>query len=51
MALNLFRFASPADRLPGAADLKYAGTSIQLGQALERARDELSGLPRGRLGR
>jgi len=43
--LRFFRFASTADRLPGAGDLKYAGTSTHLGQALERARDELSGLP------
>src|SRR3954462_6849002 len=43
--LRFFRFSSPADRLPGPGDLKYAGTSTHLGQALERARDELSGLP------
>lgn len=43
--LRYFRFSSSADRLGAAADLKYAGTSTRLGQALERARDELSGLP------
>jgi uncharacterized membrane protein len=43
--LRFFRFSSTADRLPGPGDLKYAGTSTHLGQALERARDELSGLP------
>jgi len=43
--LRFFRFSSTADRLNSPADLKYAGTSTRLGQALERARDELSGLP------
>ena len=43
--LRYFRFSSNADRLPSTADLKYEGTSTRLGQALERARDELSGLP------
>lgn len=43
--LRYFRFSSSADRLSSAADLKYSGTSTRLGQALERARDELSGLP------
>jgi uncharacterized membrane protein len=43
--LRFFRFSSSADRLSSAADLKYAGTASHLGQALERARDELAGLP------
>ena len=43
--LRYFRFSSSADRLAAAADLKYGGTATHLGQALERARDELSGLP------
>jgi uncharacterized membrane protein len=43
--LRYFRFAASTDRLASPADLKYAGTSSHLGQALERARDELSGLP------
>jgi uncharacterized membrane protein len=43
--LRYFRFSASADRLGSAADLKYAGTSTHLGEALERARDELSGLP------
>jgi uncharacterized membrane protein len=43
--LRFFRFSSTADRLSSAADLKYAGTASHLGQALERARDELAGLP------
>jgi uncharacterized membrane protein len=43
--LRYFRFSSSADRLPNTADLKYGGTATHVGQALERARDELSGLP------
>lgn len=43
--LRYFRFSASADRLPATTDLKYAGTSTHLGAALERARDELSGLP------
>src|SRR4051812_12508717 len=43
--LRFFRFASTADRLPSPGELKYGGTATPLGQALERARDELSGLP------
>src|SRR3954468_10391582 len=43
--LRFFRFSSTADRLPSPGDLKYAGTATHMGQALERARDELSGLP------
>jgi uncharacterized membrane protein len=43
--LRFFRFSSTADRLGKPADLQYAGTATHLGQALERARDELSGLP------
>src|SRR5689334_354295 len=43
--LRFFRFSSSADRLAQTTDLQYAGTSTHLGQALERARDELSGLP------
>ena len=43
--LRFFRFSSSADRVASAADLKYGGTATRLGQALERARDELSGLP------
>jgi uncharacterized membrane protein len=43
--LRFFRFSSSADRLGNTGDLQYAGTSTHLGQALERARDELSGLP------
>ena len=43
--LRFFSFASSVDRLPSAKTLKYAGTATRLGPALERARDELSGLP------
>src|SRR5581483_5689710 len=43
--VRFFRFASTADRAASAADLKYDGTATRLGQALDRARDELSGLP------
>ena len=43
--IRYFRFSSNADRLASTADLKYEGTSTRLGQALERARDELAGLP------
>jgi uncharacterized membrane protein len=43
--VRFFRFSSATDRTATAADLKYTGTATRLGQALERARDELSGLP------
>jgi uncharacterized membrane protein len=43
--LRHFKFSTAADRLNNVADLKYGGTSTRLGSALERARDELSGLP------
>jgi uncharacterized membrane protein len=43
--IRYFRFSSSADRLTAPGDLKYEGTATHLGQALERARDELSGLP------
>jgi uncharacterized membrane protein len=43
--LRHFRFSTAADRLNNVADLKYTGTSTRLAPALERARDELAGLP------
>ncbi|PYR59004.1 MAG: hypothetical protein DMF91_15875 [Acidobacteria bacterium] len=43
--LRFFRFSSSADRVASAEGLKYGGTSTRLGEALARARDELSGLP------
>ena len=43
--VRFFRFSSSSDRVASAADLKFGGTATRLGQALDRARDELSGLP------
>jgi uncharacterized membrane protein len=43
--LRFFRFSSSADRLSSTADLTYQGATTRLGAALDRARDELSGLP------
>ncbi len=43
--LRFFRFSSSAERVPAVDDLRYGGTATHLGQALARARDELSGLP------
>jgi uncharacterized membrane protein len=43
--LRFFRFSSATERLANPGEMKYDGTSSRLGPALERARDELSGLP------
>jgi uncharacterized membrane protein len=43
--VRFFRFSSSSDRVGSAAGLKFAGTSTRLGPALDRARDELAGLP------
>src|SRR5262245_12231335 len=43
--VRLFKFSSATDRIATAADLKYGGTATRLGQSLDRARDELAGLP------
>ena len=43
--LRVFRFSSSAERLQSAADLTFEGTGTRLGEAFDRARDELSGLP------
>ena len=43
--VRFFRFSSSADRVPSAGELKFGGTSTRIGQALDRARDELAGLP------
>jgi len=43
--VRFFGFSSSSDRIASAADLKYKGTATRLGQALDRARDELAGLP------
>jgi uncharacterized membrane protein len=44
-SLRVFRFSSSAERLQSTADLTFAGTGTRIGDALDRARDELSGLP------
>ena len=43
--VRFFGFSSSSERVAGAANLKYGGTSTRGGQALDRARDELAGLP------
>ncbi|HZR24596.1 MAG TPA: glutamine amidotransferase [Vicinamibacterales bacterium] len=43
--VRFFKFASTSDRIQSTSELKYNGTATRLGQALDRARDELSGLP------
>ena len=44
-AVRIFRFASATDRVAGARDLSFDGTQTKLGDALQRAKDEFSGLP------
>jgi uncharacterized membrane protein len=43
--LRFFRFSTATDRLANPGELAYGGTASRLGPALERARDELAGLP------
>src|SRR5436190_1382971 len=43
--VRFFRFSSASDRVAAVGDLKYEGTATRIGQALDRARDELAGLP------
>jgi len=43
--LRLFKFSSSAGRVASLSEAHYEGTATRLGDALERARDELSGLP------
>jgi uncharacterized membrane protein len=43
--VRFFSFSSSSERVNAAANLKYGGTSTRIGQALDRARDELAGLP------
>src|SRR5205823_5142268 len=43
--LRLFRFSASAERVDSPDDLQYGGGATRIGQALARARDELSGLP------
>jgi uncharacterized membrane protein len=44
-AVRIFRFASSTDRVAAARDLSFDGTQTKLGDALQRAKDEFSGLP------
>jgi uncharacterized membrane protein len=44
-SLRVFRFSSATERLRSTGDLTFQGTSTRLAGALDRARDELSGLP------
>ena len=44
-ALRFFRFSSSTERLESVDDLSFAGTKTHLGQALERAYEELAGVP------
>jgi uncharacterized membrane protein len=43
--VRFFSFSSSSDRVASTGEMKFAGTATRLGQALDRARDELSGLP------
>jgi uncharacterized membrane protein len=43
--LRFFRFSSSSTRIDSPAALAYDGTATRLAPALERARDELAGLP------
>lgn len=43
--VKVFRFSSAAERLQSTADLTFQGTGTRLGEAFDRARQELSGLP------
>ena len=43
--VRFFRFSSSSDRVNAAAELNYGGTATRLAPALDRARDELAGLP------
>jgi uncharacterized membrane protein len=43
--VRFFSFASSSGRVASASDLKFGGTSTRLAPALDRARDELAGLP------
>lgn len=42
---RVFRFSSSAERVRGAGDLTFQGTATRLGDAIDRVREELSGLP------
>jgi uncharacterized membrane protein len=43
--LRFFRFSSAVDRMKSPGELQYGGSATRVGPALERARDELAGLP------
>ena len=43
--VRTYRFSSFTERLNASGDLTFAGTGTRLGDALERAKDELAGLP------
>ena len=42
---RVFRFSGAAERLQSSSDLTFDGTSTRFGDALDRVRDEMSGLP------
>jgi uncharacterized membrane protein len=44
-ALRLFRFSTETERIAAIDELSYTGTRTRVGGALERAHDELSGVP------
>ncbi len=44
-ALRFFRFSGETDRIAALDELTFGGTRTHLGRALERAHDELSGVP------
>ena len=44
-ALRFFRFSSETDRIAAVDEIEYDGSRTHIGQALERAHDELSGVP------
>lgn len=43
--LKIFRFSSHSEHLQSSGDLTFEGTGTHYGEALDRAREELSGLP------
>src|SRR4051812_7297950 len=43
--VRFFSFSSSSNRVGSTGDLKFGGTSTRLAPALDRARDELAGLP------
>jgi uncharacterized membrane protein len=43
--IKMIRFSTSAERLQSSQDMRFEGTGTRLGEAFDRARDELSGLP------